>query len=117
MLHNFNEIAMSQKLQNIWSFICRHKYIITSLFFVATIGFMGDGSVLQRVLNQWKLVKLQNEINNYQSQFNRDSRELNILNRNPKMLEKIAREKYFMKDSLEDIYVFEDDIKQQDNKN
>ncbi len=108
---------MNLKLQAKISFVCRHKYIITSAFFVVIIGFVGDSSVLQRVMNQWKLVTLGSQISKYQIQYNNDTRKLNQLNSNPRTIEKIARERYFMKDSLEDIYVFEDDMKKQQQEN
>ena len=106
---------MNQKWQAVKTFVCRHKYLITSVFFITVIGFVGESSVLQRVLNQVKLLELQNDIKKYQTQYNNDTKELDELNHNPHFREKVAREKYFMKDSLEDIYVFEDDLKQEDN--
>ena len=41
--------------------------------------------------------------------YNKDMRELRMLDRNPKAIEKIARERYFMKADDEDIFVLSDD--------
>ena len=40
-------------------------------------------------------------------------RQIRALNRNPKAVERIARERYFMKADDEDIYVMRDDSEEQ----
>ena len=45
----------------------------------------------------------------FEADFNRDQAQIKELDRNPKAIEKIARERYFMKADDEDIFVLSDD--------
>ena len=57
---------------------------------------------------QYKLV-WEDEIEVYESRYQSDMRQILELNRNPKAMERIARERYFMKHDDEDIFVLSDD--------
>ena len=52
---------------------------------------------------------MQKEINKYNAIYERDTRQLRMLQSNPTNIEKIARERYFMKADDEDIFVLSDD--------
>ena len=56
---------------------------------------------------------LKAEIEKYNNQHEADSRQLNELRHHPQAIEKIARERYFMKADDEDIYILSDDEKSQ----
>jgi cell division protein FtsB len=45
----------------------------------------------------------------YNAEFRRDQAQIKELDRNPKAIEKIARERYFMKADNEDIFILSDD--------
>ena len=49
---------------------------------------------------------LQDEISNYEDQYERDTKTLLELDSSPKAIEKVARERYFMKKPNEDVYIF-----------
>lgn len=57
------------------------------------------------------------EIDAYNAQYEKDEHMLKELQRNPKAITKIARERYFMKADDEDIFVLSDDKKKEDNNN
>ena len=96
------------KLLTIWNYIRRHKYMITVLIFIVVIGFLGENSLIQRVKHRSEISALNSEIEKYRKQYEEDTEKLKELTTNPEALEKIAREKYLMKKSDEDIFVFEE---------
>ena len=95
------------KLKAVWSYIRRHKYLITILVFL-------ENSLIQRMQHISEIHELKQEIKHYRDQYEKDSKALKELTSNPEILEKIAREKYLMKKPNEDIYVFEEDLEKKD---
>lgn len=96
------------KLLTIWSFIRRHKYVITSCVFVVIIGFLDENSMIRRIGYTREIHRLEKEIAKYNTDYQENTKRLDELNTNPDAIEQIAREKYLMKKPNEDIYVFED---------
>ncbi len=86
------------------------KYSVVVVFAVAFIGFIDENSIYQHVLNQQKISELNSEIVKYNDIHKQNEMRLEELARDPKAIEKIARERYFMKADDEDIFVFYDDI-------
>ncbi len=104
------------KLKNVWGYIRRHKYMFTFIIFLLIIGVLDDeNSLIQRAAHLREIHELNSEIDKYRKQYEEDSRTLKELTNNPKALEKVAREKYLMKEENEDIYIFEEDLEK--NKN
>ena len=98
-----------EKLLNVWHFIRRHKYLITLGTFLLIIGVLDENSLIQRASHRAEIHNLNSEISRYRKQFEEDSKLLKEISSNEEALEKVAREKYFMKKENEDIYVFEGD--------
>ena len=101
---------MATKLNVIWNFISHYKYLIVIVIGVAIVGFLDDNSFIKRMQYELQISDLKAEISKYESQHEADSRQLRELKRNPKAIEKIARERYFMKADDEDIFVLIDDM-------
>lgn len=100
------------KLKKTWEYIRQHKYLITIIVFLLTIGVLDEENSLIQRFSHWREIRtLKTEIQHYRKQYERDSRELKELTSNPEELEKVAREKYLMKKENEDIYIFEEDLK------
>ncbi|GAE16396.1 hypothetical protein IX307_000966 [Bacteroides pyogenes] len=95
-------------LTNIWSFIRRHKYLITIGIFTAIIGFLDENSLYRRFKYEREINQLKKEIEKYKAEYEESTEKLNELQTNPEAIEQIAREKYLMKKPNEDIYVFEE---------
>lgn len=100
---------MSKKLGIVWNFIAHYKYLIVIVLGVVFVGFADDNSYMRLVRLELQIDDLQDEIAKYNAQYEKDSRQLQELRRNPHAIEKIARERYFMKADDEDIYVLSDD--------
>lgn len=85
------------------------KYIIVVVFGVLWVGFMDEDSVWSHLRNKERIGELQAEIARYRKRYNHDQAQLKMLDTDPKAIEKIARERYFMKKADEDIFILSDD--------
>ena len=85
------------------------KYILVTLFAVVLVGFVDENSVWKHLRNKQRINELQEEIDRYTEQHKRDNAQIDMLNNDPKAIQKIARERYFMKADNEDIFVLSDD--------
>ena len=92
----------------IWTYIRKHKYLITISAFLVIIVFLDENSLIQRAKHQQEINTLNSEITKYRKQFEEDTEKLKELTNNPEAMEKIAREKYLMKKPNEDIFIFEE---------
>lgn len=97
-------------ISSYWLFIRRHKYWVTIILFAVIIIFLDDNSLIIRWKQQYQIRSLEKEIEKYQKEFDESTLMLKKLTDDPEAIEKIAREKYFMKKPNEDIYVFEDSV-------
>lgn len=100
------------KLATLWSFVRKHKYLITFAVFVVIIGFLDENSIVRRLGYANEISRLNNEIEKYRVEYDENTERLNELAVDSGAIERIAREKYLMKKPNEDIYVFEEDIEE-----
>lgn len=101
--------ALMSRLRNL-------KYIIVLAIGVAFIGFIGSNSVWAHFGYMSRISELQEEIDHYDSEYRRDQAQIRQLEGNPKAMERIARERYFMKMDDEDIFVLSDDTRTPNTK-
>ena len=85
------------------------KYTVVCLVGVLIVGFLDENSVMSHLKNRQRISELEDEIGKYNAAYERDQNQIRQLNKDPKAMEKIARERYFMKADDEDIYVLSDD--------
>ena len=84
---------MKEFFKKVWHFIKTStllKYAVVAVFAVVFIGFVDENSVWSHFRNMQTISDLQ-------------------LDKDPKAIEKIARERYFMKEDDEDIFILSDD--------
>ena len=84
----------------------RHKYFITFILIALIVGVVDEDSFLNRHPRRVRIDVLRQEIANYKRQYNEADSKIRELESNPRAVEKIARERYFMKRSNEDVFVF-----------
>lgn len=101
--------TMSSKLTLTLRLMARYKYLIVVVLGVAFVGFIDDDSLLQLVRYNIKVAKLKEEIAVQNERNEAATRQLQELRKDPKSIERIARERYFMKSDDEDIFVLSDD--------
>ncbi len=85
------------------------KYVVVVIGAIVIVGFADENSVWNHFRNKQKIHELKSDIERYTADYERDKTRLRELDRNPKAIEKIARERYFMKTDDEDIFVLSDD--------
>ena len=96
-------------LKRFLRYLGRHKYATTIVVFVAVIAFLDTNSLYNRYQLHKEEVALQAEIDAYRSQYERETRLYLELQRDPNAVVRIAREKYYMKNENEDVYVFQNE--------
>lgn len=108
------------RLKNIFNAIRRSKvlkYGVVVAVAVAIVGFIDENSVWSHIRNKQRISELENEIETYRRRYERDQAQLRRLDTDPKAIEKIARERYFMKADDEDIFVLSDDVQSSQHNN
>jgi cell division protein FtsB len=85
------------------------KYAVVCIIGVLLVGFLDDNSLWSHFKNRQRIAELTDEKEKFEADFERDQAQIKELDRNPKAIEKIARERYFMKADDEDIFVLSDD--------
>jgi cell division protein FtsB len=85
------------------------KYAVVFIAGVAIVGSLDENSVWSHLKNLQRISELTEETEKYNAQYHRDQAQIRELDKNPKAMEKIARERYFMKADDEDIFVLSDD--------
>jgi cell division protein FtsB len=85
------------------------KYVVVTILAVVLIGFVDDNSVWHHIRNKQYIAELEDEIEKYEELNQNNQAQIRELDSNPKAIEKIARERYFMKTDEEDIFVLSDD--------
>ena len=81
--------------------------MVVVFFIVLIVGFIDDNSFMHR-FDRRRMSQLSNEIEAYKAQYEEADRCLREMDENPKAIEKMARERYFMKRPGEDIFVIRD---------
>jgi len=94
-----------QRLRNVKGL----KYVVVTILAIVLIGFVDENSWWRHMRNTLRINELQEEIDQYTDQYKQDKAKMDMLKRDPKAIEKIARERYFMKADGEDIFVLSDD--------
>ena len=93
------------KLNSIWDYLARHKYLITITVGVLIIGVLDENSVMRPVSLNMKIEEANQKLEGYVETYKRDSTKLHEFLNSPSGVRRIAREKYFMKQDNEDVYV------------
>lgn len=91
-----------------WSDLGKHKIWILCLLFGIHIVFIDDNNLLKSAQCRKEISELKQEIKKYTQEYETNTKKLEELSSNPEVLERIARERYFMKKPNEDIYIFEE---------
>ncbi len=104
-----------KKIEKIKEFLLRiwnlwyTKYVLVCVVGVLVVGFLDENSIWNHVKNMHRISELQEEIEDYNEQNQKNKKRIRELEGNPKAIEKIARERYFMKADDEDIFVLSED--------
>ena len=109
---------MKELFKKVWLFVKVSKvlkYGVVALFAVVFIGFVDENSVLSHFKNKQTISELNEEIEKYEAEHRANQARIKELDKDPKAIEKIARERYFMKTDDEDIFILSDDMEQEED--
>ena len=109
---------MKEFFKKVWLFVKVSKvlkYGVVALFAVVFIGFVDENSVLSHFKNKQTISELNEEIEKYEAEHRANQARIKELDKDPKAIEKIARERYFMKTDDEDIFILSDDMEQEED--
>ena len=85
------------------------KYIITIAIGIVLVGFLGDNSVLAHRRNKQRLAQLKQEKERYLIDYQNSQKKIYLFQTDVREVERIGRERHFMKLPNEDIFVLSDD--------
>lgn len=94
---------------NVLKWIFKLKYAVALVIFAGIIGFVGESSLVNRLVQQQEIGRLKNEIDEYNRRFEQDKQTLDALKNDEDAIKEVARERYYMKTENEDIFIIEDE--------
>lgn len=97
---------------NTWFKITTNRYVLVLLVFTVWMLFFDTNSWLTHKKLDNEISEIENNINYYRSEINKDKKTLQQLNDSVE-IEKFAREQYFMKRENEDVFIikYKDSLK------
>lgn len=98
---------MSRLFSSLWSFVRRNKYVVVLVAFLLIIVVFDQNSLLRRMSQKREMKALQEEIDDYKRQIREGEALLETLESDSMLLEQIARERYNMSRSDEDVFIME----------
>ena len=84
------------------------RYFIAIIVFGIFIGFVGDHCLIKRIQQKSEIATLKSKIAAERMKFEEDSLSLVALTTDDDAVRKIARERYFMKNNGEDVFMIND---------
>ncbi len=102
------------RLLTFWGFIRKYKYLAAIIVFLFIVGLLDENSWYTRYHRQVEIGNLKREIDKYQSQYEAETAQLKELENNPEAVERMARERYYMKRPNEDVFVFMTDSSEEE---
>ncbi len=86
----------------------KNKYLIATVAFVVWMVFFDHNNLLLHVQYRNELNDLSKSKKYYQEQIDKTKKEVELMQSNPKWMEKVAREQYLMKRDNEDVYLIKE---------
>ena len=84
--------------------ILQNRYFITALFGLVWVSFISDIDLFYLARSQKELNQVHQEVEHFELEIARVERQLLELSSDPTLLEKFARERYFMKRPNEEVF-------------
>ena len=88
----------------------RNKFLVTLVVFVVWIAFFDRNDLFTQYDRKEELNRLETSKEYYQAEIAGTKKDLLELNNNPQVLEKFAREKFYLKRANEDVFIVEDSV-------
>lgn len=92
--------------------VLRNKYISSVIIFVIWISFFDRNDLFTQLDRKHELQKLETSKAFYEKEIATTRKDLMDLNNNPAVLEKFAREKFYLKKPNEEIFIVDDSVQE-----
>lgn len=92
--------------------VLKNKYITSIIVFIVWISFFDRNDLLTQWDRKQELHKLETSKAFYEKEIATTKKDLMDLNNNPAVLEKFAREKFYLKKPNEEIFIIDDSTKE-----
>jgi len=114
-----NNIVMNRAKNILFAFVRVKwlKYVTVTVLAGFYVGYAGENSFYNHLRNRAEIKALEAEIAGQVARYEHDANILKQMDCDPRAVEKIARERYFMKHEDEDIFVLNTDLESAQNKN
>ena len=86
----------------------KNKYLIATIVFLVWMVFFDHNNLLLHLQYRNELNDLSKSKKYYQGQIDKTKKEVELMQSNPKWMEKVAREQYLMKRDNEDVYLIKE---------
>ncbi|MBQ0094547.1 MAG: septum formation initiator family protein [Bacteroidaceae bacterium] len=87
------------------SFTGRHKYLIVAVLFLLVILVASDNSMIRRIAQKREIRALQQQLDEYSRQNDRNMQILDELNDDSLIIDRLARERFGMSRDDEDVFI------------
>lgn len=94
--------------------LLRNKYVLSLAAFIVWISFFDRDDLLTQWDRKKELNKLETSVEFYEKEIASTKQDLNELNNNPAVLEKFAREKFYLKRPNEEIFLVDEGDEKKD---
>ena len=90
--------------------LLKNKYVLSIIVFVIWIAFCDRNDLFTQFERKQEFNKLQESANFYEKEIAGTRKELTDLNNDPAVLEKLAREKFYLKRNNEEVFIVTDTV-------
>lgn len=98
------------RLYSIVDFLGRHKNWIVVLFCILYVGVLDSNSLWDRHYRWQSIKELKAEIAQLEADLEEDTRKLEMLKNDPREVERVARETYYMTRPGEDLFIIQTEV-------
>jgi len=99
-----------------WIRVLINKYTVLIFIYLVYVTFFDDHNLIKRFKNASEIEKLNTELDIYQKKIKESRDEIYKLQHDTAYLEKYAREKYYMRRPNEDVFIFRDSTKTEEEE-
>ena len=86
----------------------KNRFVLVGLVFLVWMVFFDHNNLLLHLQYRNELNDLSKSKKYYQEQIDKTKKEVELMQSNPKWMEKVAREQYLMKRDNEDVYLIKE---------
>lgn len=91
------------------------KYFVVLVLGVFIVGFLGNNSLMGHLRNKKRIDELKEEIAFNRALTEKNQQQVHLLQTDPRAVERVGRERYFMKQADEDVFMLSDDTVTENN--